>query len=94
MTNPLKLAPTTKFKKDLKRATKQGKTRELLNNVIKKLQHGEQLPQKNCDHALIGNWKGYRECHITPDWLLIYKVEDEVSLLRLVRTGSHSELLQ
>jgi mRNA interferase YafQ len=67
MANLLKLAPTTKFKKDLKRVTKQGKSRELIDGVIEKLQRQETLAQKNCDHALVGDYKGYRECHITSD---------------------------
>lgn len=74
MVNVLKLAPSTKFKKDLKRVTKQGKERESIDVVIEKLQRQEPLPQKNRDHALVGDYKGYRECHITPDWLLIYRI--------------------
>ena len=53
---------------------------------------GEKLPEKNKDHALTGNWVGHRECHILPDWLLIYRIEDEVLVLTLARTGSHSDL--
>ncbi len=96
MVNLLKLAPSTKFKKDLKRVMKQGKTRELIDDVIEKLQHQKPLPQKNRDHALIGDYKGYRECHITPDWLLIYRITNNnfVELLELTRTGSHSELFK
>ena len=96
MVNVLKLAPSTKFKKDLKRVTKQGKSRESINNVIDKLQHQEQLPQKNRDHALIGEYKGYRECHITSDWLLIYRIinDNSIGLLELTRTGSHAELFK
>lgn len=94
MTNLLKLAPSTKFKKDLKRIVKQGKNRELIDDVIEILQRQEPLPSKNRDHALVGDYKGYRECHITPDWLLIYRVTNNnyVELLELTRTGSHSEL--
>lgn len=55
---------------------------------------GETLPDKNRDHALTGNWFRHRECHILPDWLLIYRVEDEVLLLTLTRTGTHSDLLE
>jgi len=96
MTNKLKLAPSTKFKKDLKKITKQGKNRELLSLVIEKLQHQEPLPLKTRDHALIGDYKGYRECHIMPDWLLVYRVvnNNSVELLELSRTGSHSELFK
>jgi mRNA interferase YafQ len=73
---------------------KQGKNPELINEVIEKLQHQEPLAQKNRDHSLIGNYKGYRECHIMPDWLLIYRImsNNSVELLELTRTGSHSDL--
>lgn len=96
MVDLLKLAPSTKFKKDLKRVTKQGKNRELIDGVIEKLQCKEPLPQKNCDHPLAGDYKGYRECHITPDWLLIYRIKsnNSIELLELTRTGSHSELFK
>ena len=96
MANLLKLAPSSKFKKDLKRISKQGKNRELIDDVIEKLQRQEPLPQKNRDHALVGDYKGYRECHIMPDWLLIYRVTNNnaVELLELTRTGSHSELFR
>ncbi len=96
MVNLLKLAPSTKFKKDLKRVTKQGKDRELIDDIIEKLQRQEALPQKNRDHALVGDYNGYRECHIMPDWLLIYRVTNNnaVELLELTRTGSHSELFR
>ena len=91
----LKLDPSTKFKKDLKKIKKQNKEIEKLNSVIETLQKEKPLDKKYKDHDLVGNWKGYRECHITPDWLLIYKVcGDDVRLLRLARTGSHSELLK
>ena len=96
MVNLLKLAPSTKFKKDLKRLTKQGKNREFIDDVIEKLQRKEPLPQRNFDHSLIGDYKGYRECHITSDWLLIYRItnNNSVELLELTRTGSHSELFK
>lgn len=70
--------------------TRSGKNIELLEAVVRKLAKGETLPPRNRDHNLAGNWKGYRECHITPDWLLIYKVDGRD--LILVRTGSHSDL--
>ncbi|HAT1824499.1 TPA: type II toxin-antitoxin system mRNA interferase toxin, RelE/StbE family [Legionella pneumophila] len=60
--------------------------------MVESLQRQESLPPKNCDHSLCGNWKGYRECHISPDWLLIYKSDEQLKLLRLARTASHSEL--
>jgi mRNA interferase YafQ len=88
----LEIRRTTQFKKDLKKIIKQRKDLKLLEVVINKLQGLEPLPPKNRDHALVGNWGGYNECHINPDWLLIYKLDHAVNLLRLVRTGSHSDL--
>ena len=83
---------TTLFKKDFKLAMKRGLNIELLENVIALLSMGELLPEKNKDHALTGNWVGHRECHILPDWLLIYRIEDGVLVLTLARTGTHSDL--
>ena len=82
--------PTSQFKKDYKLAMKRGLDISLLEDIIAKLALGESLPEKNRDHALSGNWNGYRECHILPDWLLIYKLEDNVLILTLARTGTHS----
>ena len=84
--------PTTQFKKDFKLAMKRSMKIELLEEVIAMLAMGETLPDKHKDHALIGNWVGHRECHILPDWLLIYRSEDEVLVLTLARTGTHSDL--
>ncbi len=84
--------PTSQFKKDYKLAMKRGLDISLLEDIIAKLALGESLPDKNRDHALSGNWNGYRECHILPDWLLIYKLEDNVLILTLARTGTHSNL--
>ena len=83
---------TTQFKKDFKLAMKRGLKIELLEKVIEVLAMGEELPDKNKDHALTGNWVGHRECHILPDWLLIYRIEGEVLVLTLARTGTHSDL--
>lgn len=83
---------TTAFKKDYKLAMKRHMDIELLDNVIRTLSRGEPLPAKNKDHALTGDWAGHRECHVLPDWLLIYRVEDNVLVLTLARTGSHSDL--
>ena len=66
---------------------------ELLDDIVRKLAACEQLPKKNKDHALTGNWIGHRECHIQPDWLLIYKVESDLLILTLTRTGTHNDLL-
>lgn len=84
--------PTTKFQKDLKRVQRRGYDISLLTDIIKKLADGEALPEKNKDHSLIGNYVGCRECHITPDWLLIYEVMDNDLFLYLTRTGTHSDL--
>ena len=84
--------PTSQFKKDYKLAMKRGLDISLLEDIIAKLALGESLPEKNRDHALSGPWTGYRECHILPDWLLIYKLEDNVLILTLARTGTHSNL--
>ena len=64
----------------------------MLKSVVKKLADGEKLDEKHRDHALTGNWKNYRECHIQPDWLLVYRYEKDILILTLARTGSHSEL--
>lgn len=84
--------PTTKFQKDLKRIQKRGYDISLLTEVIKKLAAGEHLPEKNKDHELSGNFAGCRECHVTPDWLLIYEIADKELILYLTRTGTHSDL--
>lgn len=84
--------PTTQFKKDYKLAIKRGLKISLLEDIIAALAMGESLPDKNKDHALGGNWVGYRACHIQPDWLLIYRTEDDVLVLTLTRTGTHSDL--
>ena len=84
--------PTTQFKKDFKLAMKRSMKIELLEEVIAMLAMGETLHDKHKDHALTGNWVGHRECHILPDWLLIYRIEDEVLVLTLARTGTHSDL--
>ncbi len=85
---------TNQFKKDLKLAKKQGKNTDKLFTVIELLANGEPLPQKYQDHDLSGDYKGCRECHIEPDWLLIYEVIDDVLVLMLYRIGSHSELFR
>ncbi len=83
---------TTQFRKDYKLAMKQGRNIALLDGVITLLANGEPLPEANKDHALTGNWKGHRECHIAPDWLLVYKLDRGILVLTLTRTGTHSEL--
>ena len=83
---------TGQFKKDLKRAKKQGKDTDELFAVIDKLSNGEVLVEKYRDHGLSGNYKGCRECHIESDWLLIYEIDNGILVLMLYRVGSHSEL--
>ena len=83
---------TGQFKKDLKRAKKQGKDTDELFAVIDKLSKGEVLEEKYRDHGLSGNYKGCRECHIESDWLLIYEIDNGILVLMLYRVGSHSEL--
>lgn len=83
----------SKFKKDYKRVLKRpGHKPELITEIIRKLAAEEPLPAKHRDHALTGNYVGFRECHILPDWLLIYKIEANTLTLVLTRTGSHSDL--
>ncbi|MCF0184438.1 MAG: type II toxin-antitoxin system YafQ family toxin [Bacteroidaceae bacterium] len=84
---------TTKtFTKDLKLMAKRGGNIEELYRVVGLLANGEALPVSMRDHALSGDFKGHRECHIRPDWLLIYKIDQNVLVLSLVRTGTHSDL--
>ncbi len=83
---------TTLFRKDYKLALKRHMDVELLEDVVASLAMGEILPIKNKDHALTGKWKGHRECHILPDWLLVYRYEDNVLILTLARTGTHSDI--
>ena len=80
------------FKKDYKLAIKRHMDIDLLDDIIRALSRGEKLPEKNKDHELTGDWVGHRECHIQPDWLLIYRIEDDVLVLTLARTGTHSDL--
>lgn len=87
-----KIRPTVKFQKDLKKIKKRGYDLSLLKTVLVILAEGEKLPYKYKDHSLLGNFKGCRECHITPYWLLIYEISDEELILYLTRTGSHSDL--
>ena len=81
---------SSQFKKDLKKAKRQGQGLNLLQTVVITLANQEPLEERFRDHELTGNWRGYRECHVNPDWLLIYKVDGQE--LKLARVGSHSEL--
>ncbi len=86
------LRPTAKFQKDLKRVQKRGYDVPLLAETIRMLAEGTPLPAKSKDHQLSGTYVGCRECHIAPDWLLIYEADPDGSVLFLVRTGTHSDL--
>ena len=90
----LKPRYSAQFKKDFKAVVKRGYKIPLLEEVIRLLCAEQPLPKKNRDHALTGNYAGFRECHIQPDWLLIYKPEREILTLTLTRTGTHSDLLE
>ena len=83
---------TSQFKKDYKLAKKRGYDNRLLQEVVELLADGKALPEKYLDHALSGNYAGCRECHILPDWLLVYRIEKELLILALTRTGTHSDL--
>lgn len=86
------IKPTSKFKKDFKRIIRRGYNVGLLQSVVDRLANAEPLEPKHEDHALTGDWAGYRECHIEPDWLLVYKISKNILVLTLTRTGSHSDL--
>ena len=83
---------TSQFKKDIRRLKKRGKDLEKLGNVVRLLAADEPLEEKHRDHALIGRWVGSRDCHVEPDWILIYR--NESASLYLERSGSHSDLFK
>ena len=88
----LTLATTTKFRKDYKRLSKRGYDMRLLENVVDSLLKEKPLEARFKDHPLVGNYIGFRECHIQNDWLLIYKISHEKLILTLTSTGTHSDL--
>lgn len=88
----LRIRYTSKFKKDYKTIVKRGYNISLFEEVLNILVQGNSLPEKYLDHSLVGNYVGYRECHITPNWLLIYKIDGNTLILSLTRTGTHSDL--
>ena len=90
--NKYRIVPTGAFRQDLKLIKRRGYNISLLEVVVNLLASGEPLPPKYKDHSLSGNFIGCRECHITPDWLLIYEIDNEELYLYLTRTGSHSDL--
>ncbi len=83
---------SNRFRKDLKLAAKRGCDLALLNSIVDRLAQGETLPAKHRDHSLTGDYIGFRERHIQPDWLLIYRTEGEALMLFLMRTGTHADL--
>jgi mRNA interferase YafQ len=83
---------TSQFKKDFKRLKKRGKDLSKLKEVVSAIANSEALEERHRDHALSGNWSGSRDCHVEPDWILIYRVEEND--LFLERTGSHSDLFR
>jgi mRNA interferase YafQ len=91
MLNPEK---SKQFKKDQEKSKRQGKDFSKLMDVLQLLIEEKQLPAKYCDHPLFGNWKGYRDCHVENDWVLIYKIDKERKTLLLQRLGSHAELFR
>ena len=87
-----KIRPTSRFQKDLKPLRKRGYDMDLLTGVLKQLAAGQALAPSYRDHPLVGDYSGCRECHITPDWLLIYEIDGGELFLYLTRTGTHSDL--
>lgn len=83
---------SNQFKKDLKLMSKRGFNLDLLDEVVNKLASRIELDEKYHDHALSGNYTSFRECHIKPDWLLVYRIENDELYLLLFRTGTHSDL--
>lgn len=90
----MEIKTTAKFRKDLKQAKKKGLNMALLQKVVDDLAAGNKLDERHHDHALVGEWVTFRECHIQPDWLLIYKISGDALILTLTRTGSHSDLFK
>lgn len=92
MSSKYQIVQTGRFKKDLKLIRRRGYDLSLIGTVVDMLAAGCELPEKYKDHSLTGNFIGCRECHITPDWLLIYEISDGELILYLTRTGTHSDL--
>ncbi len=88
----LDIVLSNQFKRDLKLAAKRGYDLDLLDEIVTKLAKKESLPEKYRDHNLTGKYAGFRECHIQPDWLLVYRVDETEIILFLSRTGTHADL--
>lgn len=91
---PLNIVTTTRYDKDAKRDRKRGKDMARLLEVVDTLRNRRPLAPRNRDHALSGGWKGWRECHVEPDWLLVYRVDDDAGDLILGRSGTHADLFE
>ena len=85
---------TTRFRRDLRRMRRRGKDVQKLQTIVRLLVQEQPLAPRHRDHPLVGDWLGYRDCHIEPDWLLIYKIDREKATLTLARTGTHSDLFE
>ena len=90
----LDIVLSNRFKRDLRTAERRGYNFDLLDEVVNTLAERKTLPKKNQDHGLHGKYLGFRECHVAPDWLLIYRVKEKELELFLLRTGTHSDLLE
>ena len=88
----LEVILSNQFKRDLRLAAKRGYDLDLLDEIVNKLASKEELPEKNRDHNLTGKYAGFRECHIQPDWLLVYRTDETALILFLSRTGAHADL--
>lgn len=88
----LEIVISNQFKKDLKLMIRRGADTNLLDSVVTDLANGKKLDEKHRDHSLTGNYSGFRECHIKPDWLLIYRIDSDKLFLLVFRTGTHSDL--
>jgi len=86
------LVLSSRFKKDLKQCVKRNLDIAKMDHVVEILMSGKKLPEKYRDHNLTGSWNTHRECHIEPDWLLLYRIDNDLLLLTLTRTGTHSDL--
>ena len=83
---------SSRFKRDVRRCQRQQKNMDKFKTVHELLTAGKPLPTRNKDHLLTGNWSSYRECHLEPDWLLIYRVNEKEQIIEYVRMGSHADL--
>lgn len=94
MTTSYTIKTSNQYNRDVKRAIRRGLNIEKLIEVISLLRQGETMPEKYHNHMLHGDYKGYWECHITPDWLLLYEKDTEISIISLYRTGTHADIFE